>query len=145
MITINKNSLIHRFNKKCGINDGWWWDNQVSLCSYFWGTIGSLLKFFFFCGVALAFLSVFGSSVLKGLFGDHIFDTNWIFLSPVVGTITVTLLVVSIIVALEGIFWCKRKLYALKRNKPVIEKEHNIFFEYVKAKKDKFCPRIQIK
>lgn len=85
MITINKNSLTHRFNKKCGIKDDWWWDNQVSLCPYFWGTVCSLLKFLFFSGIALAFLSVFGSSILKGLFGDGIFDTYWIYLSPIVG------------------------------------------------------------
>lgn len=145
MITINKNSLIHRFNKKCGIKDDWWWDNQVSLCPYFWGTVFSLLKFLFFSGTALAFLSVFGSSILKGLFGDHIFETNWIFLSPVVGSIVIALFFVLMIVSVEGVLWCKRGLEVIKSNKPTVEKEPNIFFEYVKAKKSKFCPRIQIK
>ncbi|UZV39720.1 hypothetical protein APT65_00117 [Trabzonvirus APT65] len=145
MITINKNSLIHRFNKKCGIKDDWWWDSQVSLCPYFWGTIGSLLKFLFFSGVALVFLSVVGSAILKGFFGDSIFDTYWIYLSPIIGAITISLLLVLTVVVVEGILWCRRKLYDRKVGKPVVEKDPSIFFEYIKSKKNKFCPRIQIK
>ena len=145
MITINKKSLVHRFNKNFGIKDGCWWDSQVSLCPYFWGTVGSLLKFFFFSGVALAFLSVFGYSIMNCLFGEHIFDTNWIYLSPVVGSVTIALFFVIMIVVVESLLWSRRKLCDRRVGKVFVEKEPNIFFEYFKSKKEKFCPRIQIK
>lgn len=145
MITINKNSLVHKFNVKLGIKDEWWWDSQVNLCPYFWGTIGSLLKFLFFSGAALAFFGVFGSAILKGFFGDSIFDTYWIYLSPIIGAIAISLLFVLTAVVVESILWCRRKVYDRRAGKSVVEKEPNIFFEYVKAKKNKFCPRIQIK
>lgn len=145
MITINKNSLIHRFNKTCGIKDEWWWDDQVSLCPYFWGTIGSILKFLFLSGISLAFPSVFGVGALKMFFGDPIFDTYWVYLSPLLGVAIISLICILGIAIIEGVFWCRSKILIFKDNKSTIEKEPNIFYEYLKAKKNKFCPSIQIK
>lgn len=151
MITINKKSLIHRFNVNFGIKDSWWWNEQTNLCPYFWGTVASIIKFivcsFFFVCVPTAFFSGLGYAILGDMFGKEVWGTYWILSSPLVGILVllslvlVAMSIVCIVFGIKYLFsWCYQNITNCSS-----ERETNIFFEYIKAKKSKICPQIQIK
>lgn len=151
MITINRNSALHRFNKKWAWRGGWSADNDVkTLCQYFWMTVGSLLKLFLstiaivvFAGFILTALTMIG----VGIFDDDTYLTNnpwwWWVIAPFVGAGVIGG-IVGLAFLLAATFyiikeWCKKAKSKVKQRPPTL------LGQYVKAKKERVCPLVEIK
>lgn len=150
MYTIKKDSLLHRFNVSFGIQNESWWDEQTNGCPYFWGTIASILKFIIyfiiFVGLPTGLFSGLGYNAMRDVFGKDILETSWIWASPLFG-LAIFSAIVLVAFAVAGIVIClgcgTKNIY--QKITKTSTGESNFFFVYIKAKKNKYCPRIQIK
>lgn len=135
-------------------------DSNVTLCQYFWNVVGAILKGLSI-GWIIAFLvlgSLFiASSIITGLV--IFFGANWLpvveyrgfmFANHGVGLLLSVLIGVSFIwqTAIDQVKaglivpnWMKSSKQVVTPKKEV---KPNILFEYVKAKKNKFCPIVKL-
>lgn len=142
---VNKNSWHYRLltGEIFGIEGLNSWNVSNSLCVYFWQVVFVLL----WKGVALFFLIPF---VINGfLIQPVIFIFGWITTGIIVkGDIGLTILIMeSVVITCFVIVCAGLSLHTFLKNKTDlsedVEKEPNIFVEYVKAKKNKLCPMIE--
>lgn len=151
MITINKNSWLHKFNRRFSFCGGWSADRQTNLCSYFWMTVGSiiclLLKTFVIIFL-LSFAYALSVAIFSDITGIPVRSDSWesvpwwlwvfapfvlpVMASCIVGAIFVLLFLLSVITDL--IKGAKKK-----------KKKPGLLRSYLKAKKDKYCPLLQVK
>ncbi|WEY17811.1 hypothetical protein OJIADAOI_00040 [Pseudomonas phage SPA05] len=132
---INKNSWHMRLHRKfesptyLDISSGW---KSVTLCSYFWQTVFLVV---WLALSSIAFASVIGSSLYALLLG------------PATGYILGgTLAIMGFIwIAVAAVFYGVSVFYRLARlmsKRP--DKKDGIFLSYLKAKKSKFCPIVEV-
>ena len=117
MIIIKRTSWHYRFNG--------WMNSQfesygMNLCRYFWKTVGSILQLLVIIGIILGAIGILTCACITDFWGIMIF------LSPA-GCVVLPILAISHL----------RKIYP-KTEIPT----PNILKEYIKAKKNKYCPMI---
>lgn len=142
---VNKNSWHYRLltGEIFGIEGINSWNVSSSLCLYFWQVVFALL----WKGVALFFLIPFVINAL--LIMPMTFILGWITTGVMLqGDTGLTKLVIELIVIIGCVItWAGLSLYTFLKDKTdlagVVEKEPNLFVEYIKAKKNKLCPIIE--
>jgi len=142
---VNKNSWHYRLltGDIFGIQGVNSWNVSSSLCLYFWQVVFMLL----WKGVALFFLTPF---VINSLLILPLVSTLGVITTGVIvqGDTGLTVLVMELIVIIVFVIvWAGLSLYTFLKDKTdlvgVVEKEPNLFVEYIKAKKNKLCPIIE--
>lgn len=142
---VNKNSWHYKLltGDIFGIQGVNSWNVSSSLCLYFWQVVFMLL----WKGVALFFLTPFVINSLLILPLASIFGliTTGVIVQ---GDTGLTVLVMELIVIIVFVIvWAGLSLYTFLKDKTdlaeVVEKEPNLFVEYLKAKKNKLCPIIE--
>ena len=123
-----------------GVNS---WNVSSSLCLYFWQVVFMLL----WKGVALFFLTPF---VINSLLILPLVSTLGLITTGVIvqGDTGLTVLVMELIVIIVFVIvLAGLSLYTFLKDKTdladVVEKDPNLFVEYIKAKKNKLCPIIE--
>lgn len=142
---VNKNSWHYRLltGDIFGIQGVNYWNVSSSLCLYFWQVVFVLL----WKGVALFFLIPFviNALLIMPLVSTLGVITTGVMLQEDTGLI---ILVIELIVIIGFVItWAELSLYTFLKDKTdlaeVVEKEPNLFVEYIKAKKNKLCPIIE--
>lgn len=142
---VNKNSWHYRLltGDIFGIQGVNSWNVNSYLCLYFWQVVFMLL----WKGVALFFLTPF---VINSLLILPLVSTLGVITTGVIvqGDTGLTVLVMELIVIIVFVIvWAGLSLYTFLKDKTdlvgVVEKEPNLFVEYIKAKKNKLCPTIE--
>ena len=152
MITINKNSWLHRFNIAISLRSRYYWDEQTNLCNYFWGTVINILKVVFFLSVILSFLFLVGTlpmGIDNGFTDGFAGVPVWILLvTPFAGTAFILALLAfafGLAWIIMGIgktaHWLIDKTFRRKR-KP---KKSSIIKAMFHGFKHKYCPRMEVK
>ena len=123
---INRTSWLYRW--AYFFAPAWYRTNQVNLCPFFWRVV---------LVVPLIWLTILGtlSLILFALFIIPVQVLGWegLLIAP------------SILVAASFILRSISKIQErYLRSQPKVFREPNILVEYIKAKKAKFCPRIDI-
>ncbi len=137
MITVSKSSKLGRYYEwqmdhvSGKLGDPW---KNLSLCRFVQGLFWRSL----FLLVAVAILLIIGSAILSmylapllSLMGFHYFDD----------TVTISLVMWLLTLAMAAIIYIGKKFENRPEKKP---KEPSIVVEWVKAKKNKVCPRINV-
>ena len=142
---VNKNSWHYRLltGDIFGIQGVNSWNVSSSLCLYFWQVVFMLL----WKGVALFFLTPF---VINSLLILPLVSTLGLITTGVIvqGDTGLTVLVMELIVIIVFVLvLAGLSLYTFLKDKTdladVVEKDPNLFVEYIKAKKNKLCPIIE--
>ena len=142
---VNKNSWHYRLltGDIFGIQGVNSWNVSSSLCLYFWQVVFKLL----WKGVALFFLTPF---VINSLLILPLVSTLGLITTGVIvqGDTGLTVLVMELIVIIVFVIvLAGLSLYTFLKDKTdladVVEKDPNLFVEYIKAKKNKLCPIIE--
>ncbi len=142
---VNKNSWHYRLltGEIFGIQGVNYWNVSSSLCLYFWQVVFVLLL----KGVALFFLIPFviNALLIMPLVSTLGVITTGVMLQRDTG---LTILVIELIVIICCVItWAGSSLYTSLKDKTDlaegVEKEPNLFVEYIKAKKNKLCPIIE--
>ena len=142
---VNKNSWHYRLltGDIFGIQGVNSWNVSSSLCLYFWQVVFMLL----WKGVALFFLTPF---VINSLLILPLVSTLGLITTGVIvqGDTGLTVLVMELIVIIVFVIvLAGLSLYTFLKDKTdladVVEKDPNLFVEYIKAKKNKLCPIIE--
>ena len=142
---VNKNSWHYRLltGDIFGIQGVNSWNVSSSLCLYFWQVVFMLL----WKGVALFFLTPF---VINSLLILPLVSTLGLITTGVIvqGNTGLTVLVMELIVIIVVVIvLAGLSLYTFLKDKTdladVVEKDPNLFVEYIKAKKNKLCPIIE--
>ena len=142
---VNKNSWHYRLltGDIFGIQGVNSWNVSSSLCLYFWQVVFMLL----WKGVALFFLTPF---VINSLLILPLVSTLGLITTGVIvqGDTGLTVLVMELIVIIVFVIVLAGLcLYTFLKDKTdladVVEKDPNLFVEYIKAKKNKLCPIIE--
>ena len=142
---VNKNSWHYRLltGDIFGIQGVNSWNVSSSLCLYFWQVVFMLL----WKGVALIFLTPF---VINSLLILPLVSTLGLITTGVIvqGDTGLTVLVMELIVIIVFVIvLAGLSLYTFLKDKTdladVVEKDPNLFVEYIKAKKNKLCPIIE--
>lgn len=159
MIELNRNSFIHKMNLFMSNKGTWYWNDIDNLCEYFWATVRNILIFL----IKVSIVAVVGGGILWGigmsLYSQLLFDGNpmdnghwevfswwmWVtapivtllFAGSIIGTSFLIVLFVRTIFC--SVRWVVYKIIGKKS-----KREPSIFFEFIKAKKSKYCPRMKI-
>jgi hypothetical protein len=154
---VNKSSwhyrLMNYFNFK--ITDDLDYNRNVTLCRYFWNVVGSLISLLggvlvgiavagIMCLALFAFLIAPISYLTQSYFGfgwDFATDLGFIM-------IWIIWVIVPFFMGLEATIKGNMKVFPnwmkIKPPEPAPDNKPNLLVEYVKAKKSKFCPLIEL-
>lgn len=135
-------------------------NESVTLCQYFWNVVGSILLTSGVTTMALLFVSMFVWLTIGAIIGLVIFfGASWLPVIEYGGTLdamsTIGLGVYLIFGILHTLEVAKEQLregriipnwmkFSKQEATPKKETKPNILFEYVKAKKNKFCPVVKL-
>lgn len=153
MITFSKNSWHYKFNDFLEYKEVPWATatDCKSLCAYFWSTVWNMAWTLILMSVVWLIFTLLGAVLLEKFATVSPLSEDWVQLLWVwvVGFL-------GVVLGLGGIFLFARcvvlpwvfvkentgKIFNAENN---IDKQPNIFVEWVKAKKAKVCPMIEFK
>lgn len=131
---------------------------NVTLCQYFWNVVGALIRGFAL-GFAFLFIGLFSCAAIWAVilmpinylfisyFGVEVFEDNGYF---GLGMLVVFWMVIPTIVGCGDYVDGRMKLFpkwmklSSVNTKPRAEKKPSLIVEYLKAKKSKICPLIEL-
>lgn len=131
---INQNSWHFKLHDKFSSKSHWrfYQGKPVSLCSYFWRTIGLILLSICMMGFFILIAAVLISGPFFWLFeGD---DRKAVFLVLIVEMVLLCMAVGSAII--DSDWWQKKR--------PKVKRDPGLFRSWLRAKKSKVCPLLEL-
>lgn len=153
MISINKNGWLHKFNSF--FSTSMRWEQNTTLCAYFWGTVFNIGKALLFAAIILGISGLAGCAILAPLVGVPFVGSfeslgYLAYLAPLVGGLVVALAIGALVGLITSGGWAGHYVFTwvvhktedadIKRPEVI-----TLMLEFVKAKKKKYCPLIKIK
>ena len=154
---ISRDSWHYQFMSNCGMVDRW---SQYTLCQYFWKLVWSILVTILAVGfvmlvvvavlVVVFCMSVFLLAPFGLLFDFMVKDHNYEFACLVTWTLLIAAVIYGVAekdIVKREIPWWMKKIIPNAKDKPKptpVERKPNVFTEYYKAHKAKYCPIIEI-
>tara|TARA_B100001105_G_C22334864_1_gene418582 strand:- start:212 stop:673 length:462 start_codon:yes stop_codon:yes gene_type:complete len=152
MITFSKKSWHYKFNEFFEYKDGPWLDARdcKSICTYFWSTVWNMAWSVLILGILYILTLLVGAAALDGCLGVNVSELPlWYLYVWLVGIVTLVIVFTISFVTFFGVFTGYDKLTDKIKNRNSdennVDKQPNIFVEWVKAKKSKVCPMIEFK
>lgn len=143
---VSRNSWHFRFNKEVGEAFGMGAYPGKTLCSYFWGTIWNMVVMCFVAVLVWVFLVLMGIPVFAafGINNLSIFLTATLYPIAGMGLVACVCCIGAGIIWLSDYLQDKRWQRQEAREQAGIVKRPNLVVEYIKAKKQKVCPIIEV-
>ena len=153
---VNKSSWHYKLMKyfKFDIISDLRYGSNVTLCRYFWNAVGSILMLFGAIALGIATVAI-GLCILLVLLSpisyltQSYFGFGWDFATEL-GVIMIWMFWVAtpLVAGFTAVFDGQMKVFPswmkIKLLPPAASSKPNILVEYVKAKKNKFCPLIEL-